>query len=120
MSVHNEIDCFRKTLDNWDGEGSVKPDTRAIENAHKLVDCFELEPFWVAPLPGTEGKLYLQWEIEEDIFVECEVFPDGRLEWMSEFPDEKYEHWTTTIEQHCDGKPRDRDPLEFKKNRRIK
>jgi hypothetical protein len=98
---------LRDLDDDWDGEGSRRPNTHNVETAIAWVTCMRSQigsasvvekmpeamkqslpfrylvpPFAPEVMPGTDGEISLIWRTQEE-YLEAEINEPGHFEWMS-------------------------------------
>lgn len=72
----DKIESFGELIENWDGFGSIKPDTSAIEDAARLAKMLEKGYFPDRAGISGDGEISLIWE-SGDLFADFGVTGDG-------------------------------------------
>lgn len=89
----------KKLSDNWDGEGSPRPNTIALDSASELLVSL---PFEDLPTPFVSptslGGVQLEWT-QNGRELEIEILPDGSMEFLTVVNGNPQNEGPTTREQ---------------------
>jgi hypothetical protein len=90
---------LKRLGDNWDGEGSPRPSTIALDSASELLVSL---PFEDLPTPFVSptslGGVQLEWN-QNGRELEIEILPDGSLELLTVVNGNPQDEGPTTREQ---------------------
>ena len=93
-----ELENIQSLHDNWDGEGAEAPKSELIDSAITLLGFIQKKlPPPSRITPTQNGGIVLDWQFENNIYLEAEIADPCLVEWMLEIPFQQTQHWEEEI-----------------------
>ncbi len=91
-----ELEDIQSLQDNWDGEGAEAPKAELVDSAIDLLGFLQSQqtlppPTRMAASPA--GNIILEWQFEQNVYLEAEIVEPFHVEWMLELPIHPTQHW---------------------------
>jgi hypothetical protein len=99
QKVYDSILDLARLQDDWDGEGSSRPDSANISTALRWAEEASAHaPPPTQVVPGGAGELQLVWLWPDNDFrLEVEFAEPGKAEWMCSCPGRESLHFETAV-----------------------
>lgn len=93
-----ELENIQSLQENWDGEGAEAPKLELIDSAISLLGFIQKKlPPPSRITPTQTGNIVLEWQFENNIYLEAEIVDRSCVEWMLEIPFQQTLHWDEEI-----------------------
>lgn len=105
-----ELVDIQSLQDNWDGEGAEAPKSELVDSAITLLGFIQntLPPPTRISASQT-GNIVLDWQFEDNTYLEAEIVGPLHVEWMLEVPFQPTQHWEEELSKFVIAK-RQRSP----------
>ena len=94
MGLIQELEDIQSLQDNWDGEGAEAPKSELVDSTITLLRFIQNTlPPPTRITPSQTGNIVLEWQFEDNIYLEAEIVDPFHIEWMLEVPFQPTQHW---------------------------
>jgi hypothetical protein len=97
--IEDELLRLRELPADWDGQGSLAPQSTNVDQAIAWVREMRRWPRALPPtaaVPGTSGEVILEWR-GDSYYLAAEISDGTRVEWLLNFPGEPVKQWDTDL-----------------------
>lgn len=92
----HELEYIRSLQNNWDGEGAEAPKAALVDSAIDLLVFLQSQQMLPPPVriaASPNGNIILEWQSENNVYLEAEIVEPFHVEWMLEQPFHLTQHW---------------------------
>lgn len=94
MGLIQELEDIQSLQDNWDGEGAEAPKPELVDSTITLLGFIQNTlPPPTRITPSQTGNIVLEWQFEDNVYLEAEIVDPFHIEWMLEVPFQPTQHW---------------------------